>query len=126
MRLSVLLLVGAIALVGACRSAPVHNITDTPVVVADGKTATMDNVKMAIVRAGTQLGWQMTHAAPGLINARIALRNHTASADIRFDTKTYSITYRDSTNLDDRDGTFTRTTTVGSRTSTGTSESSYC
>jgi hypothetical protein len=75
-------------------------VSDAPVVVAAGKQATTDDVKMAILRAGGNLGWQMTQTGPGLINARIALRGHTASVDVNYNTKTYTITYRDSTNLD--------------------------
>ena len=104
MKLKIFLLAVAVGLLGGCRTAPIHNVSDTPVVVAAGKSATMENVKMAIMRAGTQLGWQMTESEPGLINARISLRTHTASANIRFDTKTYSIVYRDSTNLDAQGG----------------------
>jgi len=90
----------AIAVLGGCRAAPIYNVNSAPVVVAAGKQASMDNVKAAIMRAGNGLGWQMTDTAPGVINARIALRNHTAGIEIRYDTKTYSITYRDSTNLE--------------------------
>jgi hypothetical protein len=90
----------AFALLGGCRTAPIHNVSDAPVVVAAGKQATTDDVKMAILRAGGNLGWQMTQTGPGLINARIALRGHTASVDVNYNTKTYTITYRDSTNLD--------------------------
>jgi len=42
----------------------------------------------------------MTDGGPGLVRAHIALRTHSADADVRFSPKTYSITYRDSTNLD--------------------------
>jgi uncharacterized lipoprotein YajG len=90
----------AFALLGGCRTAPIHNVSDAPVVVAAGKQATTDDVKMAILRAGGNLGWQMTQTGAGLINARIALRGHTASVDVNYNTKTYTITYRDSTNLD--------------------------
>ena len=94
------LIATAFALLGGCRTAPIHNVSDAPVVVAAGKQATTDDVKMAILRAGGNLGWQMTQTGPGLINARIALRGHTASVDVNYNTKTYTITYRDSTNLD--------------------------
>ena len=94
------LIVVTFALLGGCRTAPTYNVSNAPVVVTPGKQATMESVKAAILRAGNGMGWQMTDTAPGVINARIVLRTHTASVDIRYDTKTYSITYRDSINLD--------------------------
>jgi hypothetical protein len=64
----------------------------------------MGEVQTAILRAGTQLGWQMQAVSPGRISGQIALRTHTAVVDIEHDAKSYSIKYRDSTNLDARDG----------------------
>jgi hypothetical protein len=100
MKMKIVLIALAIAVLGGCRTAPVYNVNDAPVVVAAGKPATMDSVKSAIQRAGVALGWQMAEAGPGVINAHIALRTHTADAVITYNTKTYSIVYRSSTNLD--------------------------
>jgi multisubunit Na+/H+ antiporter MnhE subunit len=100
MNYKTLLLAIAVVLVAGCRTAPIYNVSDSTVVVAAGTQATMDNVKTAILRAGNRLGWQMTETAPGMITARISLRNHTATAEVKYNTKTYSIRYLDSTNLD--------------------------
>ena len=89
----------------ACRTAPIYTVNEAPVPAAAQKQATLNDVKAAILRAGARLGWQMTEAGPGVINARIALRTHTASADVKYTTNTYSIVYRDSTNLDATSGT---------------------
>ena len=93
-----------LVMVAGCRTAPIYNVSDTTVVVAAGKQASMDDVKTAIMRAGNRLGWQMTDTAPGVITARIALRTHTATAEVRFSAQTYSIKYVDSTNLDAKGG----------------------
>ena len=45
-----------------------------------------------------------TALGPGRLTGRLALRQHTAVIDIEHDAKSYSIKYRDSTNLDARDG----------------------
>jgi hypothetical protein len=95
----------ALTVLGACRTAPIYNVNEAPVPVVAQKQATMNDVKGAILRAGARLGWQMTEAGPGVVNARIALRTHTASADVKYTTKSYSIVYRDSTNLDATSGT---------------------
>jgi hypothetical protein len=100
MNYKIALIAIALALLGGCRTAAIHNVYDAPVVVAAGKQATMDDVKMAIMRAGGRLGWQMTEVGPGVISARISLRDHTANAEVKYNAKTYTITYRDSTNLD--------------------------
>jgi hypothetical protein len=89
----------AIALLGACRSAPIYNVNDAPVVVTAGKAATAEQVKTAILRAGGRLGWQMTESQPGVVTARISLRGHSATADVKYNAKAYSIVYRESSNL---------------------------
>jgi hypothetical protein len=45
------------------------------------------------------LKWEMEVAAPGHIIGTLDLRKHVAVVDITYDTKTYSITYKKSTNL---------------------------
>lgn len=64
----------------------------------------MDQVRDAIIRAGGGLGWNMKPVEPGHILGALHLRSHVAKVDIHYDTETYSITYRDSTNLEYQDG----------------------
>jgi len=104
MNWKVVLLAVAVALLGGCRTAPIYNVNDAAVVVAAGKQASMDGVKSAILSAGNLLGWQMTDTAPGVITARIELRTHTATAEVKYSAKSYSIRYLDSTNLQAADG----------------------
>ena len=93
----------AVAVAG-CGSRPVMNVTAEPVVVTPGKTATNDNVRDAILRAGSGLGWQMRPAAPGVIAGTISLRGHTANIDVEYNTRTYNIVYRSSTGLEAQNG----------------------
>jgi hypothetical protein len=92
-----------LALAG-CTSQPILNI-DRQAVVTSGRAASMQDVEGAIVRAGTGLGWVMTPVRPGLVTGRLALRTHVATVDIAYDTKTFSIQYKDSVNLDYANGT---------------------
>ena len=62
-------------------------------------TATMEDVEAAIKRAGAGLGWQVRFISPGRGEARRPIRTHLAVTAIRFDTQTFSITYKDSMNL---------------------------
>ena len=59
-----------------------------------------EDVQKAIVRAGVGLGWEMKPVEPGLIVGTLHLRTHMAMVDIKYDTKNYSITYKDSSGLD--------------------------
>jgi hypothetical protein len=87
-----------IAMLGGCRSAGIYNVSAAPVVA--NKAVSMDDVQKAIIRAGAGLGWQMKPVEPGLIVGTLTLRTHMAMVNVKYDTKTYSITYKDSSNLD--------------------------
>lgn len=100
-----ILLAAAMLFVAGCGTTqPIHNVQNSPIILPPGKTVNMQQVTTAIMRAGTRLGWQMQPEGPGRLSGRIALRSHTAVIDVEHDTKQYSIKYRDSTNLDARDG----------------------
>ena len=103
LRMALLVLFVMLPLAG-CTSKPIMNISNEAIVVASGRTATMDNVRDSILRAGAKLGWQMTPSAPGMVDGRLSLRDHIAMIDVKYDTRSFSIVYRDSTNLDFRNG----------------------
>ena len=100
----ILVAVCVVLLLAGCTTRPIMNVTDQPVVTAAGKALTADQVRNAILAAGTNLGWVMTPVSPGLVSGRLMLRDHVAVVDIRYSATTYSITYKDSTNLNYRDG----------------------
>ena len=99
-----IVLVAIAALAGCVRTAPIRNVTDAPISPVADRSLTTADVERAIKRAGAQLGWQMQTVQPGLIRATLNLRTHTAVVDIPFTQKSYSILYKDSTNLQ-ADGT---------------------
>ena len=83
-----------------CRGAgQIYNVKEAPVVTATGKELTMEQVQKAIVEAGLSLRWIMTPDKPGHILGTQNARSHTAVVDINYTTKSYSITYKDSVNL---------------------------
>jgi hypothetical protein len=94
--LKILIPAVALLLVG-CRIAPVYDVQQAPVVSA--RPATMADVERAIRVAGASLGWQMVARGPGAMEGTLVLREHRAVVDIKYDTKTYSIKYKDSSNL---------------------------
>jgi hypothetical protein len=90
----------ATALIG-CTIHPIYNVKGAPIEDLGATPYTMDDIEKAIRRAGALLGWRMQAVRPGLIVATIQWgRGHIAVVDVTYDTKTYDITYKDSTNLD--------------------------
>lgn len=84
-------------LVASCRTAPLYNVESA--VITPPENATMEDIDKAIVRAGAQLGWQISKTSPGQLVGRLPIRSHIAVVDIRHDMDEVSITYKDSTNL---------------------------
>ena len=83
-------------LLAGCRTADVYNVQNAP---GASKAVSMADVEMAIRRAGHGLGWQIVPQGPGKAEGLLVLRDHRAVVNITYDTKNYSITYKDSSNL---------------------------
>ena len=99
--------IAALALVVAlagCNSAPIQNVSQAPAISASGKPLSRDQVRGAIVRAGAALGWQMKDEGPNMLVGTIALRNHSAVIEIPYSANNYSVKYRSSANLDEKNG----------------------
>ena len=84
--------------IAACRSATVYNVTQAN--LNSSPKASVAEISQVIMRAGAGLGWQINEVSPGVLTGRLNLRTHMALVDITHDTKTFSIRYKDSTNLD--------------------------
>lgn len=96
--LTVLLLIALAAFAVGCKTAPVYTVTDAPVNTVK-KSVTQAEVKNAIMRAGSRLGWRMSDTKPGLITAQLLKRKHSVVVEIPYTTKSYSINYKDSTEM---------------------------
>jgi predicted small lipoprotein YifL len=82
----------------ACgRSAPIYNVQESP--LGAPETASMAQIEKAIVAAGTGLGWEIKPEGSGRATGTLKLRSHVAVVDIVYNTKTFSIQYKDSVNL---------------------------
>jgi hypothetical protein len=99
--IAILMITAALA---ACTTAPIQNVTSAAVVSTAGKTLSDEQVRAAIVRAGSALGWQIRDAGPGKLVGNISLRTHTAEVEIPYSTSNYSILYKSSTNLNESGG----------------------
>ena len=93
----VLAAVFVLLLVASCRTAPLYNVENAVITPPDG--ATMEDIDKAIIRAGAQLGWQISRTSPGNLVGRLPIRSHIAIVDIRHGLEEVSITYKDSSNL---------------------------
>jgi predicted small lipoprotein YifL len=96
------LVICVFALAGCGRNAPLYNVQDSPLNAPE--TATMAQIEKAIVTAGTDLGWEIKPESVGKATGTLKLRTHVAIVDIAYNTKTFSIQYKDSVNLNYRNG----------------------
>ena len=93
-----------LAQAGCGRCAPIMNVSNAPTTNASGKALTNEQIKTAIIRAGTALGWQVKAEGPGKIVATLYVRKHTAVVEIPYSPSGYSINYLSSVNLDEEGG----------------------
>jgi hypothetical protein len=84
-----------VALMAGCRTAPVMDMGPTAI----GVNATQEQVKKAILRAAAGLGWSIKEEGPGLLLGTLVLRTHVAVVEIPYSTKSFSIQYKESQNL---------------------------
>ena len=81
-----------------CNIVPLENVESARLRAPEN--VTLERVKKGIIRAGIFRDWRMTEIEPGHILAQATVRNkHSATIDIFFDTKVFSIRYKDSKNL---------------------------
>ena len=82
----------------ACRTTEVRNIESEPLFAPE--SATMAEIKKGIMRAGLHRNWLMQEIEPGHLEAKVEVRGkHSATVDIFFDKKKFSILYKNSQNL---------------------------
>lgn len=87
--------------VSACTSKPVATIESTAVPAA---VRTEEAMQRAILTALQRRQWTVERAEPGQILALVQRRSHQARVSIPYTASGYSIRYRDSQNLDYRNG----------------------
>jgi len=88
-----------VGMIGCRGGGQVYQVNDAPVVTASGKALSMDQVRKEIIAAGVAAGWQMAAPKPGEIVGTLNVRSHQAVVSIPYTAKSYSILYKDSSNL---------------------------
>lgn len=82
----------------ACRAGgQVYEVKDAP--IESAKPLTLDQVQKAIIDAGIKQTWIMTPIKPGEMLGEFNIQSHQIHVTIPYTTKTYSILYKDSSNL---------------------------
>lgn len=99
-----MLATATLTLAGCATTQPIHDVVEAPFDLPAGKPLPMSVISKAILDAGSSLGWSMQPTAPGRISGRLLLRTHVAEIEVAHDTVSYSIKYRDSSNLEAKDG----------------------
>jgi hypothetical protein len=79
-----------------CSTAPIHNVPPTRL----GHAPSLEKRAEQIDRAARFEGWTVETLEPGLKIVNKRKGSHVASSTVRFDRERYSITLRDSINLD--------------------------
>ena len=100
LKISVITIVVSLTFLSGCRSmrtVPIVNIQNSTIEI-DGKYSKGD-VKKAIITAIKGQGWGIQSKKGNHIVAVLFLRQITAAIDIRFNKKSYSITYKNSSKL---------------------------
>ena len=93
----------AVFLLNACETQQLLLNVENAGLTAPGNVS-MQQVEKAIYRGAADRGWTVRRLAPGLLEAKIQARAHMAVVRITHDARTFSITYKDSRNLQ-HDGT---------------------
>ncbi len=81
------------------RVQPIYNVENMTVQTASRRPTTSQQIRDAIIAGATTKRWQVREIEEGHLVAQIFVRRHMAEVDITYDESSYSITYKDSTNL---------------------------
>lgn len=104
MKRTFLMVVVLAILAGCATSEPIYNIENAAIVTGSGTPLTRNKVRRAIVTAVTSKGWVVKDEDAGHMLATLNVRKHMAQVEITYNTRSYSIKYKDSQTLD-YDGT---------------------
>lgn len=91
-------LAAACLVLTACQGVPLQNIENAPIHMSKSRYG-LGDVEKSIIRAGTNLGWQMRTIKPGQVNGKLYKENMIAEVTIDFSPSLYSIKYLNSANL---------------------------
>ncbi len=86
-----------ILLTAACGPVPMYTVDNAEYVSVNGKV-TLEQAKNAIINAATK--WQIEEITPGHMTAKLFADQKKVEVDIKYNTKAFSIIYKNSKNLE--------------------------
>lgn len=93
-----LLIVGLLLTLGACRNAPIESIEQAS--LRASSTASLERVTTIIKLAAARHGWKVVEEEPGAMTVKLTRGiGKWVTARVSYDTKTVTIRYLDSANL---------------------------
>lgn len=95
--ISVVLAAGLLIAFAGCRTAPIQTIAGER--YSPSPSASTEEIKNAIERAGAGLGWTVVEAEPGKLRGTLRLRSHVVVVDIPYDRESFDIHYVSSENM---------------------------
>lgn len=79
---------------------PIINHDTVPVSSSSGSKITLSQVRQAFIIGGAKDGWIFSDLGENQMIGRLVVRNkHTVAVTIRYDVKSYSVEYKDSSNM---------------------------
>ena len=93
------LIIVSLLLSSGCRTVPIRNIENSPIITTSQADPDMQKIGDAIIKAGASRGWRMKVEDTGVISGVLFIRTHRAEVKIVYNNKSYSILYKDSENL---------------------------
>lgn len=98
-----------LAFLVGCTSQPLQNVENMAIPEhSNGNQPTLAQIEQAVVSAAAKRGWIPNAVKPGLVTAKIDVRQHSAHVEIPYSRAAFSIHYKDSENLDYRRGSIHR------------------
>lgn len=100
---AVILLLVTVSALSACdKRVPVENVTAAP--LGASADATLEQVTAMIEQTCFRRGWEVLEKQPGRMTAMLSVSGgkHRVTANIAYDTKSFSISYVDSQNMNYR------------------------
>ena len=91
------LLILAFGSMGCKRTVPIQSYGNAS--VASYGNLNSSQVRDAIVRGASNIGWAIESDSPGLLTAKLATRQHTVIVEIPYSTSSYTIRYKSSINM---------------------------
>ena len=93
------LIIGVVLILFSACTAPLYEISETPIETGTEQALSPAQVETAIIAAGEGIGWKMKANKPGEITGTFQSSRFTAAVKIPFSSQNYSIFYKSSKNL---------------------------